>query len=106
MQNFKKIAKTGLKVATISTISISALSYGYLQYINSILGPINIQYDEAISYYKDKHKMTDSEAVKTYYFAVWNLSLTRIINYRNYTWYCDKLNRKIVDFTLGNYDQE
>ena len=99
----KKLVKTGLKILAVSSISASVLGYGYLQYINSILGPTNIQYDDAISYYKDKHKMSDSEAVRTYYFAVWNLSLTRIINYRNYTWYCDKLNRKIIDFSLENY---
>lgn len=56
---FKSIA-TGLKVVGVSAITLSTLGYGYLQYVNSIMGPINIQKDEAISFYKSNHKMTDS----------------------------------------------
>ena len=88
MHRFKKLFMTGLKISTITIATTSVASFGYLQYINTVLGPIDLRYDEAISFYKDKYKMSDSKALMTYYFALWNLSLSRVINYRNYLWYC------------------
>ena len=105
MHRFKRFFKTGLKVAGIGAVSSAVFGYGYLQYVNSKLGPITLDYDEAMTYYKQKHEMSDTKAHYTYYFALWNLSLSRIINYRSYTWYCDKFNRKVIDFSLTNYRQ-
>ena len=59
MQRGKKIAKTTLKVAIIGATIGGVLGYGYLQYINSSIGPLNINYDNAMMYYKDRFKMTD-----------------------------------------------
>ena len=106
MHRLKRFFKIGFKVAAIGGLSGSILGYGYLQYVNSILGPINMNYDEAVNYYKSKYEMTDTKAHYTYYFALWNLSLSRILSYRNYAWYCDKLNRKVIDYSLSNYRSE
>lgn len=52
--------KTGFKFASI-TLGIGSLcGFGYLQYVNSIIGPVDIEKDNALSFYKEHHKMTDS----------------------------------------------
>ena len=52
MHRFKRIFKTGIKVASIAGGTGTVLGFGYLQYVNNVLGPINIEHDEAITYYK------------------------------------------------------
>lgn len=58
MQRFTRHLKTGLKVVAVSTGTVSILGFSYLQYINYKLGPINLNYEKATSYYKDKYQMT------------------------------------------------
>ena len=43
MHRVKRFLKTGLKLAAISGVSATVLGYGYLQYINTVLGPINLE---------------------------------------------------------------
>lgn len=41
-----------------STVGFSITGFAYLQYVNSIIGPISIDKNEAVSYYKTDMKMT------------------------------------------------
>lgn len=52
--------KTGLKYVSITLGFGSLCGFGYLQYVNSILGPVDIDKNDALSFYKEHHKMTDS----------------------------------------------
>jgi hypothetical protein len=52
MRKVMNIAKKSLKVAAYSTLGFSITGFAYLQYINSIIGPISVEKDEAISYYQ------------------------------------------------------
>lgn len=54
MNRFGKYIKRGIKGFLITGVTVSAASYGYLQYVNSIIGPLNINKEEAIAYYKKK----------------------------------------------------
>ena len=49
--------------------------------------------------------MTENKARFAYYFAVWNLSLSRVIHYWGYTWYCERLSSRIIDYSLNNYEE-
>ena len=52
MSRIKQILKTGLKVTTFGGISVLLGGFTYLQYINSVLGPLHLKQEEAMSYYK------------------------------------------------------
>ena len=52
--------KSGLKYASITLGFGSMIGFGYLQYVNSILGPVDIDKTNALFFYKDHHKMTDA----------------------------------------------
>lgn len=52
--------KSGLKYASITFGFGSIIGFGYLQYVNSILGPVDIDKSDALSFYKNHHKMTDA----------------------------------------------
>lgn len=60
MNRFGKYIKSAFKVLFISGVTISTASYGYLQYVNSIIGPLNINQDEAIAYYKKQFKYEEA----------------------------------------------
>lgn len=42
MNNMLRSLVRGVKILTVSAATLSILSYGYLQYINSIIGPLNV----------------------------------------------------------------
>ena len=52
MRRVVKHLKLGLKMAAVSSVAGSALGYAYLQYVNSIIGPIDLDYDRATNYYR------------------------------------------------------
>jgi hypothetical protein len=62
MRKVMNIAKKSLKVAAYSTLGFSITGFAYLQYINSIIGPISVEKDEAISYYQSEMKMSEGES--------------------------------------------
>ena len=95
--------KTGLKYTSITLGFGSLFGFGYLQYVNSILGPVDIDKADALSFYKEHHKMTDSEASRTYYWVLFHICFARISNFSHYQSYCKKLNNKIVDPPPNNY---
>jgi len=74
----KQYLKLVFKVTTIGSISASVLGYTYLQYINSVLGPISLNKEEAINFYQERYNYSEKQAKATYYFALWNLSIARI----------------------------
>ena len=45
--------KKGLKYSLLGGSAITVGCYGYLQYVNSILGPIKIDKQNALDYYKE-----------------------------------------------------
>jgi hypothetical protein len=51
MNKVLSLARRGLKIAAYSAIGLSVAGFGYLQYINSVIGPIGIEKGEATSYY-------------------------------------------------------
>jgi hypothetical protein len=52
MSKFYRLIKRGLQLTTISVTFGSIGGYAYLQYINSILGPIDIDKENAMAFYK------------------------------------------------------
>jgi hypothetical protein len=95
--------KMVFKVTTIGSLSATVFGYAYLQYINSVIGSISLNKEEAIAFYKEKYQYSEKQAKATYYYALWNLSIARILEYHTYVGYCDRLNRKIISYSLQNY---
>ncbi len=62
MRKALNIIKKSLKVAAYSTIGFSVTGFAYLQYINSIIGPISIDKSEAVSFYKSDMRMSEGES--------------------------------------------
>lgn len=60
MNKFFGLARTGLKYTFYCTTAISISAYAYLQYVNSQLGPIRIDKDNALNFYKEHHKMGEA----------------------------------------------
>ena len=60
MNKLLKVIRKGLVFTAASLTTASLGGFAYLLYVNSILGPIDIDKHEAISFYKETHKMGDS----------------------------------------------
>ncbi len=58
MRKALNIIKKSFKIAVYSTVGFSITGFAYLQYVNSIIGTISIDKNEAVSYYKTDMKMT------------------------------------------------
>lgn len=81
----------------------AASSVAYLQYINSQIGEIDLDPVQTKKYYFEVLKMSQSEASRMYYWLYFDIGLMRVFTYHNYSTYCDKINKKIIDTTLKNY---
>jgi hypothetical protein len=82
------MVKKGLKIGAYSTIGFSITGFAYLQYVNSIIGPISIDKNEALSYYKQDMKMSEGESERTYYWLLFRISLSRILRFHSYQSTC------------------
>jgi len=67
MRRFAKLFVPALKIGVISVATVSTLGFAYLQYINSIIGPINWNKDEIVAAYKDRFVCSESKATTMYY---------------------------------------
>jgi hypothetical protein len=105
MKRGLKYLKTGAKIFALGFGASTTMGYVYLQYVNSQIGPIDLDHDEAINFYKVKYQLTGAKAEATYYYALWNISLARVLSYRSYSWYCSKLDRNIINYSLDNYER-
>ncbi len=41
-----------------------------------------------------------------YYWLLIDISIMRVLTYHSYAKNCEKINKKIVDFSLKNYDEK
>lgn len=103
MSNMLMFLRRGIKMITTSALTLTVLSYGYLQYINSIIGPLHVDKQNAIEFYKTHHQMPENKAALTYYWVVYKISEARVLGFHNYSSYCQKLNNKIIQYSLQNY---
>jgi hypothetical protein len=101
-----RLLKQGLKYSFYCSTALAVSGYAYLQYVNSVLGPISIDKQNALDFYKDYHKMDEAEAVRTYYWILAHISLARIMSFRAYQQNCKSLNAKIVQPLLDNYQKK
>jgi hypothetical protein len=106
MNKVFNLIKKGLKYSFYCTTALTVTGYAYLQYVNSALGPINIDKQMALDFYKQQHKMGDAEATRTYYWVFFHISLARIMSFGTYKRACDRLATKIVEPTLANYGKQ
>jgi hypothetical protein len=95
----------GLKYSFYCSSAIAAGSYAYLQYVNSVIGPIKVDKQTALDFYREEHRMGDDEAMRTYYWVIFHISLARITNFSSYKAYCEKFSSKILEPTLNNYEK-
>ena len=98
-----RLLKKGLKITIGTFFGITGFSLAYLQYINSQIGPLNLEKDAAIKHYKEKMNMNDREATKTYYWVLLKIAEARLFGYYSYSYYCRHLNKKIINFSIQNY---
>ena len=96
MQKYLKTLGSGLKYAAYLGLGSVAVGFGYLQYINSQIGPIDVNRDETTKFYMSQYKMDSKEANRMYYWMMYDIALMRIFTYFSYSSYCQKLNKKIV----------
>lgn len=88
--------RSGLKYSFYFTTTLVAGSFAYLQYVNSVLGSVNIDKQTALDYYKEEHRMGDAEATRTYYWVLFHISLARIMSFNAYKNYCERFTTKIL----------
>ena len=62
MRKAINILKKSLKIAAYSTVGFSITGFAYLQYVNSIIGPISIDKNDAVSFYKKDMNMSEGES--------------------------------------------
>lgn len=60
MSRYVKLLLKSLKYAGILTGVTAAGAYGYLQYINSVIGPIEIDREVSTKFYQEEYKMEAS----------------------------------------------
>jgi hypothetical protein len=103
MNKVNKYLKKGLAWGSLIILGGSITGGAYLWHINSIIGPINIEKDNAISYYMNDLKMTKNKAYQTYYWVIFNIAIARITTFGTYQKICEKLNKKIFVYSIENY---
>ena len=67
MRRAVKLIVPILKIGVASAIAASTLGYAYLQYINSIIGPIDWKKDDIVSAYKRIYFVSENKATRMYY---------------------------------------
>jgi hypothetical protein len=105
MKKYLRLVGKGLKYSAGLFVGTGVLGLGYLRYINSQLGPIEIDKDGFTKHYIQEVKLNPMEATKMYYWALFDIAFMRICTYRTYVSYCDKLNRRILAPALQRYTE-
>jgi hypothetical protein len=106
MSKYLRMLGQGIKYSLYlggATLTGSAL---YLQYVNSQLGSIDIDREAMTKYYSEHSKefnVNEREARNMYYWLLIDISIMRVLTYSAYSTSCNKINRRIVDQTLKNY---
>ena len=109
MSKYVKIFAQGIKYSLYFGLATFTGSLFYLQYINYKIGNIEIDRQAMIKYYTDEKKqwkVSQSQAENMYYWLLIDISIMRVLTYHSYAKNCEKINKKIVDFTLKNYDEK
>ena len=74
MRRFFSTLKKGLAIASVTCLAAGTIGFAYLQYISSIIGPINVNKVDALKHYKTELKLSDEKALLTYYWVIYKIS--------------------------------
>lgn len=91
------------KYGAFAVVTVAAAGYGYLQYINYQIGPIQWNKDEVVAAYKKRYICSEEVAVKMYQEDLFDFAKNRIINYLAYKSTCDNFNNKIGEEAVKQY---
>lgn len=108
MSKYLKILGQGVKYSLYIGGATLTGSLIYLQYISYRIGGIDLDRATIVKYYSDNSKqfrMSESEAGNMYYWLFLDIAMMRVFTYNSYTTSCSKLNRRIVEYTLKNYEE-
>ena len=98
--------KLSAKYTILSSVAACTGGLLYLQYANSYLGPISFDKEYALKYYQEQHKMSESDATKTYYYVKYSIAMARISMFYTYQRQCQQLRDKVLKHTVENYQQD
>lgn len=96
MSKFFKTFLHGVKYAVYLGGATVVGGFGYLTYINSRIGGIDVDKEITTKYYNEKMGIEMGEATQMYYWLLWDIAIMRVLTYNSYSNYCDRLNRKII----------
>lgn len=100
LKKFFSFAGKSMMVLSVASAAAGTLGFAYLQHVNSIIGPINVNKDDALQHYKKNLHLSDEKALFTYYWVLYRIAESRVFNYHRYSSNCEKLKSKIASVSL------